>query len=130
MNMGYQFPVDTIFARLGDDDVPVCCTRARAYRWLHDEGGLRRYCIKRDGIDGVMIQTQFRWFSSDPDVPMFWEVIWYSLSPYRYGERRFGTKDEALAFHAALVSGEERLVDEYDDGYDDDDEDGSNWWKE
>jgi hypothetical protein len=64
---------------------------------------------------GLIIYTQFQWFSADPDVPMFWEVSWYSFSPYTSGERRFGTKDEALAWHEGLVSGEQAFEELTDD---------------
>ena len=127
MNMGARLLENTLFAYLGEDDVPVLCTRARAYSWLRVEGGLHRSCIRRDGIDGLIIYTQFQHFSSEPDVPMFWEVNWYSLSPYRSGERRFGTKKEALEFHNRLVREPqllERLTEDHND------KDGADWWKE
>jgi hypothetical protein len=73
----------------------------------------------------LIIYTQFQWFSSDPDLPMLWEVNWYCLNPYRSGKRRFGTKEGVLEFHESIVSGESlrELV------ADDDDADGAEWWK-
>jgi hypothetical protein len=70
---GFRVGSDDLFAYLGDDDVSVLCTRARAYSWLRIEGGLHRSCIRRNGIDGLIIYTQFQHFSSEPDVPMFWK---------------------------------------------------------
>jgi hypothetical protein len=126
LNMGARFPKNTLFAYLGADQVPVLCTRARAYEWLREDRGLQHVGVKSDSVDGLIIYKQFQWFSSDPDLPMFWQVNWYSLSPYRSGERRFGTKEEALAFHASLVAGEQSLEQLTADG---DESDEADWWK-
>jgi len=64
----------------------------------------------------IIKEDAFKWFSSDPDVPMLWEVNWYAVSPHTSGERRFDTKDEALAFHESVVSGEQSLDQLTEDG--------------
>jgi hypothetical protein len=125
--MGFRFPENTIFAYLDKDDVPAICTREEACEWLQSEEGRRRSEIRSDDASGWRVYTHFQHFSSDPDVPMFWEVTWYTLvGPWRTGKRRFGTKEAALEFHATLVSGEQP-PDELTE--DDEDQDGADWWK-
>jgi hypothetical protein len=122
--MGARFPKNTLFARMGNDDVPVICKRAEAYEWLKGEGGLHRVGIKSSDINGWHIHTQFQFYSSDPDFPLFWEVNLYAANPWRTGKRRFGIEEAGLAFHAALVAGEERIEELTDN-----DEDTADWWK-
>ena len=49
---------------------------------------------------------------------------WYGLSPYRQGERRFGTNEAALEFHAGLVNGGGPL----EQFVEDDDREEADWY--
>jgi len=127
--MGARFPKNTIFAYLGPDNVPVICKRGEAYEWLRSKRRLPAG-IKSNEIDGWTVYTAFQFYSSDPDVPMFWQVTWYKYErgePPKSGDCRFGTKEAALEFHAALVSGEEPLGEDLVEA--DDDNEGADWWK-
>jgi hypothetical protein len=94
--MGARFPKNTLFAYLRNDGMPVFCTRKAAYEWLRSRDDRERASTKHDEINGWLIDTTFQFYSSDPDVPMFWEVSFFKLKTCRWDTRRFGTKDAAL----------------------------------
>jgi hypothetical protein len=136
--MGFRFPKYTLFAKLGADDVAVLCGRAEAYKWLRSdikEGGKRIHI----DVAGWHVHTQFKHYSSEPDIPMFWEVNWFRVRPFQIGQLRFGTKEQALEYHERLVSLfsskwhsiEELAEMAYEaDLMETDEQDEADWWKD
>ena len=43
-------------------------------------------------VDVTIIYTRFQRFSSEHDVPIFWEVSRYAASPYTSGKHRVSTR--------------------------------------
>src|ERR1700722_15871046 len=103
--MGNRALLHASFARLNDQGVPLLCSRKEASEWYATRAALCAF--KRDRVGDYDITTAFRWFSLEPDTPLFWEVSLFETSEGRSVGYRFGTKEAALAFHASLISGEE-----------------------
>ena len=112
------------FARLNDQGVPVLCSRKEASEWYAGRPALCAF--KHNRVDNYDIWTAFRWFSLEPDTPLFWEVSLFDAKQGTSVGYRFGTKEAALAFHARLVSGEESLEEVETDELD---SDPADWWK-
>jgi hypothetical protein len=134
-----------VWAILGQDDVPVLCTRKEANEWFWSKDR-KRSQIKSDHVDGWCIYTSFSRMSLEPDgPPLFWRVGWWTETkapPFRSGERAFATKEAALEFHASLAAmlrahGDSalkllELMNQTEERYPEDDEEGregADWWK-
>jgi hypothetical protein len=113
------------FARLNDQGVPVLCSRKEASEWYAGRAALCAF--KHSRIGNYDIWTAFRWFSLEPDTPLFWEVSLFDAKQGTGVGYRFGTKEAALAFHSNLVNGEEPLEQVETDEHD---LDPADWWKE
>ena len=112
------------FARLNDQGVPVLCSRKEASEWYAGRAALCAF--KHNRVGTYDIWTEFRWFSLEPDTPLFWEVSLFEAKQGTSVGYRFGTKEAALAFHASLVVGEESLEEAETDEHD---SDPADWWK-
>lgn len=142
--MGFRENDYAVWAILGQDDVPVLCTRKEANKWFWSKD-YRRSQIKSDHVEKWCIYTSFQRMSREPDgPPLFWLVGWFSeTDPFTSGELLFGTKEAALEFQRTLVAmirahGESALellelvnqTVQDDFGDDDEDKEGTDWWKE
>ena len=73
--MGNRALTYATWAYLGEDDVPVLCTRKKANEWAWSKEGLQRSQIKHDRILGWTIRTSFERYSLAQDgPPLFWNV--------------------------------------------------------
>src|SRR5260221_13217011 len=73
--MGNRALTYATWAYLGEDDVPVLCTRKKANEWAWSKEGLQRSQINHNRIPGWTIRTSFLRYSLAPDgPPLFWNV--------------------------------------------------------
>jgi hypothetical protein len=128
------------WAYLGENDVPVLCSRKKANEWAWNKEGQQRSRIKRDRTVGWTILTRFQRYSLAPDgPPLFWKVCCFKENgKLGMAEKFLGTKELALEFHAGLVAtirDDAPLLSEGDflellcQPDDDEGFDGADWWK-
>jgi hypothetical protein len=100
------------FAYLGSDGVPRATDYQGWRRWF-ETGGERQMKIKRSRVNGWEIDTWFQGCSTSEDGPFFFWEVSANHSSWSPLVRRFGTKEEALKYHAILKKA--ALADELQD---------------